>query len=356
MALSNLATQEMIENVVDGVTPVAQAKNAQNVQSKINDVGISEIFEEDGKTAKEATHAASADNAESANRLNVKDAVGSSTEPIYFSYSGVPLPCGKTLSVNITGNAATADSAAQATKLATARQLQVDLESNSAQQFDGTEDAEGIGVTGTLPVSNGGTGISQEPDILVDLTSDSADNAFKNECKPGVSGVLGVKNGGTGASSFTPKGIILGGTTEDGSLQSLAFPDYPGYLLSNGPDGKTPFWASAPKLYKHIIQITGSAENLGAKEIHASLVLYSNYSQSINSQSGLRDYGSFGNGDNNPCCGYVTTTRNNDIPIIGISVFNDATITLYYTNSQFESGQYSGISGLSISDKVIQVL
>lgn len=48
--------------------------------------------------------------------------------------------------------------AGSATKLATARSLKTSLSSTSAASFDGSADATAIGVTGTLPVSNGGTG------------------------------------------------------------------------------------------------------------------------------------------------------------------------------------------------------
>lgn len=48
--------------------------------------------------------------------------------------------------------------ASEADKLSTARDLKVDLTSKLAQSFDGSEDATTIGVTGTLPLANGGTG------------------------------------------------------------------------------------------------------------------------------------------------------------------------------------------------------
>jgi len=47
---------------------------------------------------------------------------------------------------------------ASADKLSTARNLKVALGSSNAQSFDGSADAENIGVDGTLPVANGGTG------------------------------------------------------------------------------------------------------------------------------------------------------------------------------------------------------
>ena len=47
--------------------------------------------------------------------------------------------------------------AVSASKLATARKLRVNLQSSSFQEFDGTADATDIGVTGVLPIANGGT-------------------------------------------------------------------------------------------------------------------------------------------------------------------------------------------------------
>ena len=47
--------------------------------------------------------------------------------------------------------------AASAIKLATPRKLMVNLQSSSFQYFDGTADATNIGVSGVLPIANGGT-------------------------------------------------------------------------------------------------------------------------------------------------------------------------------------------------------
>ena len=55
------------------------------------------------------------------------------------------------------------DNAVSATKLYTSRSLTVDLESTTSASFDGSADAS-IGVTGELPIANGGTGSSTEAD------------------------------------------------------------------------------------------------------------------------------------------------------------------------------------------------
>ena len=49
-------------------------------------------------------------------RLSNTAAIGSTTQPVYFSASGVPVACNSTLGVNISGNAATATTATSATK------------------------------------------------------------------------------------------------------------------------------------------------------------------------------------------------------------------------------------------------
>lgn len=64
--------------------------------------------------------------------------------------------------------------AVSAIKLATPRKLQVNLQSSSFQYFDGTADATNIGVSGVLPIANGGTSTS---DGVINITaySNSAD-------------------------------------------------------------------------------------------------------------------------------------------------------------------------------------
>ena len=71
-------------------------------------------------------------------------------------------------SLPINGNAVSAS------KLATARKLRVNLQSSAYQDFDGTADATNIGVSGVLPIANGGTSTS---DGVINTTaySNSAD-------------------------------------------------------------------------------------------------------------------------------------------------------------------------------------
>ena len=57
-------------------------------------------------------------------------------------------------------------------------------------------------ITGTLPASKGGTGITSNPSMLVNLASTTADTVFKASPRPGVTGTLPVANGGTGVTSL----------------------------------------------------------------------------------------------------------------------------------------------------------
>lgn len=123
-----------------------------------------------------------------------------------------------TLNQNTTGSAAT---------LTTERNLQVNLASTSSDGFDGGGNATDIGVSGTLAVGNGGTGLTSISTLLnsnvtsvsgnagtatalatsrnlqVDLTSTSAQGftGAANATSIGVNGVLPIANGGTGSSS-----------------------------------------------------------------------------------------------------------------------------------------------------------
>lgn len=76
MALENGATLEMVENIIDGTTPVAKASNADSAEMLTSNAG-------------------------------------SSSNPVYFS-GGKPVQCSSTLNANISGSAASAGYASSA--------------------------------------------------------------------------------------------------------------------------------------------------------------------------------------------------------------------------------------------------
>lgn len=74
---------------------------------------------------------------------------------------------------SVTGNAGSA------TKLQTARTVQVNLASTAAATFDGTANIA-PGVTGTLPVARGGTGLSASNPTVISSTAPSTTAVWVN--------------------------------------------------------------------------------------------------------------------------------------------------------------------------------
>jgi hypothetical protein len=107
-----------------------------------------------------------------------------------------------------TGNSATA------TKLATARTITANLASGTAGSFDGSANVT-VGVTGTLPIANGGTGLTSAPSMLVNLASTTATSPLQASPRPGVTGTLPIANGGTGQTTAAGvrNALGLGNTT-----------------------------------------------------------------------------------------------------------------------------------------------
>jgi hypothetical protein len=60
----------------------------------------------------------------------------------------------------------------------------------------------GTNSAGPVPVNSGGTGMSVAPNMLTNLGSTSGQSPFQLEPRPGVTGTLGVGNGGTGVTSL----------------------------------------------------------------------------------------------------------------------------------------------------------
>ena len=70
----------------------------------------------------------------------------------------------------------------------------------------------------TVGVAYGGTGITSNPSMIVDVGSTTADNVFKASPSPGVTGILAVGNGGTGKSSLTSNATLVGNNTSEVKL------------------------------------------------------------------------------------------------------------------------------------------
>lgn len=90
--------------------------------------------------------------------ISLENNAGSPYKPVYFR-EGIPTQCADTLHVSV-------NTAVNATKLKDARTIQTDLASTTAASFNGTANIT-PGVTGILPVANGGTGQSNLSNVTV---------------------------------------------------------------------------------------------------------------------------------------------------------------------------------------------
>ena len=134
---------------------------------------------------------------------------------------------------NLQGNADTA------TKLETPREISINLSSNTPATFDGSDDII-IGVDSTLPIVRGGTGITSNPSLLVNLATTAADNVFEASPRPGVTGVLPIANGGTGVTSNPALLVNLASTSTDTVFEASPRPGVTGTLpIANGGTGAT---------------------------------------------------------------------------------------------------------------------
>ena len=76
--------------------------------------------------------------------------------------------------------------------------------------------------SGTLPVTRGGTAITSNPSMLINLGSTSAASVFATSPRPGVTGTLPITRGGTGATNAVAALANLGGAR-------VAFGSYAGH-------------------------------------------------------------------------------------------------------------------------------
>jgi hypothetical protein len=73
----------------------------------------------------------------------------------------------------------------------------------------------------TVGISYGGTGMTSNPSMLINLGSTSAASVFTASPRPGVTGTLGVANGGTGKATLTSGYALIGNGTSEVSLRAI---------------------------------------------------------------------------------------------------------------------------------------
>ena len=153
------------------------------------------------------------------------------TEDVTLGVTGV-LPTSHGGTGNTTGNAPTAD------KLNTSRTMQVNLASTTAASFDGSANVT-IGTTGILPVARGGTGnttgnaatatkLATARTIQTNLASTTAASFDgSGNISVGVTGTLRVANGGTGVTSDTALNNLVYSTINNSGATFTDYHDLP---------------------------------------------------------------------------------------------------------------------------------
>ncbi|NDB57710.1 hypothetical protein EB001_04625, partial [bacterium] len=131
-----------------------------------------------------------------------------------------------------------------------------------------------ITLAGTLAVANGGTGVttstgsgsvvlSTSPTLVTPAlgtpTSGTLTSCTGLPLTTGVTGTLGVANGGTGIATATAYALIAGGTTSTGAFQSLTTGTAGQVLTSNGASALPTWQSSAPG---GVTSITGTANQV----------------------------------------------------------------------------------------------
>jgi hypothetical protein len=135
------------------------------------------------------------------------------------------------------------------------------------------------GVTGTLPVANGGTGVttstgsgnvvlSSGPTLVAPILGTPASGVATNltglPLTTGVTGTLPVANGGTGIATTTAYSPVFTGTTATGAYQATLGPGTSGQVLTSSGAGVLPVWGpgivAATDTTAGIVELATSAE------------------------------------------------------------------------------------------------
>lgn len=93
--------------------------------------------------------------------------------------------------------------------------------------------------SGTLPTSRGGTGITTNPSMLINLGSTSAASVFATSPRPGVTGTLPVARGGTGVTSLEALKSSLNITTKPSDAYYVKYDIISGTCSANSPSQST---------------------------------------------------------------------------------------------------------------------
>lgn len=120
--------------------------------------------------------------------------------------------------------------------------------SGSATKFsvgDGSSQVDIVGTSSTQTLTNKTIGGGQ-------ISGNISGNAAN------VTGTVAVANGGTGVASLTAYGVVIGGTTSTGAVQSVAVGTSGHVLTSNGAGAAPTFQALSSSTYQRSTAVSGT--------------------------------------------------------------------------------------------------
>ncbi len=212
------------------------------------------------------------------------------------------------------------------TSAGTANQILVSAGGTSAPTWKATANGAAYATStngaltfGTLPIAQGGTGLTSSPSMLTNLGSTTAANVLQASPRPGVTGTLPVGNGGTGMTTTTNvNAVVIGNsTTATNAMQTVA--------TANGA-----FYATAANAKPQFGTLPIAQGGTGKSSWTANKLVYSSAATTLTNTSGLSYFSG-----NSTAATPATYTR---LHINGTTYGNDAATMISGTAGLFTFG------------------
>lgn len=115
-----------------------------------------------------------------------------------------------------------------------------------------------------MPIGRGGTGVTANPSMLVNLASTTAANIFATSPRPGITGTLGTAHGGLGSTAYSSEYIKgVGRIDRYGFLRVLRFMTDAVNLSGSWTTVTLTTLPAADRPKNHNVTSTGVADNTG---------------------------------------------------------------------------------------------